>query len=100
MEEFVEFFDCNNKTNNPQNQDDLKKAVLPGFTWSECIPPKVEVLGNGTKTAVLIPIVSSPVDGSILTLEIIEPGEIILMYQQSLLLIRLDMVVEQERKRS
>ena len=69
----VEFFDCNNKTNNPQNQDDLAMAVPPGFTWSECIPPKVEVLGNGTKTAVLIPIVSS-VDGSILTLEIIEPG--------------------------
>ena len=69
----VEFFDCNNKTNNPQTQDDLALAVPPGFTWSECIPPKVEVLGNGTKTAVLIPIVSS-VDGSILTLEIIEPG--------------------------
>ena len=69
----VEFFDCNNKTNNPQNQDDLAMAVPPGFTWSECIPPKVEVLGNGTKTAVLIPIVSS-VDGSILTLEILEPG--------------------------
>ena len=69
----VEFFDCNNKTNNPQTQDDLAMAVPPGFTWSECIPPKVEVLGNGTKTAVLIPIVSS-IDGSILTLEIIEPG--------------------------
>ena len=70
----VEFFDCNNKTNNPQTQDDLAMSVPPGFTWSECIPPKVEVLGNGTKTAVLIPIVSS-VDGSILTLEIIEPGK-------------------------
>jgi hypothetical protein len=47
--------------------------VPPGFTWSECIPPKVEVHGDGTKTAVLMPIVSS-VDGSILTLEILEPG--------------------------
>ena len=45
----------------------------PGFTWSECIPPKVEVHGDGTKTAALIPIVSS-IDGSILTLEIIEKG--------------------------
>ena len=69
----AEFFDCNEKTNNPQTQDDLGAGVPPGFTWSQCIPPKVEVHGDGTKTAVLIPIVSA-VNGSILTLEIIEPG--------------------------
>ena len=68
-----DFFDCTQKTQNPQTQDDLGDAVPPGFTWSECIPPKVEVHGDGTKTAVLMPIVSS-VDGSILTLEILEPG--------------------------
>ena len=68
-----QFFDCTQKTQNPQTQDDLGDAVPPGFTWSECIPPKVEVHGDGTKTAVLMPIVSS-VDGSILTLEILEPG--------------------------
>ena len=68
-----QFFDCSQKTQNPQTQDELGDAVPPGFTWSECIPPKVEVHGDGTKTAVLMPIVSS-VDGSILTLEILEPG--------------------------
>ena len=68
-----EFFDCTARTQNPQTQDDLGDAVPPGFTWSECIPPKVEVHGDGTKTAVLMPIVSS-IDGSILTLEILEPG--------------------------
>ena len=47
--EYAEFFDCNNKTNNPQTQDDLGNGVPPGFTWSECIPPKVEVHGDGTK---------------------------------------------------
>ena len=72
--EYAEFFDCNEKTRNPKTQDDLGNGVPPGFTWSECIPPKVEVHGDGTKTAALIPIVSS-VDGSILTLEIIEPGK-------------------------
>ena len=68
-----EFFDCTARVQNPQTQDDLGDAVPPGFTWSECIPPKVEVHGDGTKTAILMPIVSS-VDGSILTLEILEPG--------------------------
>jgi hypothetical protein len=67
------FFDCNEKTNNPQTQDDLGRGVPPGFTWGECIPPKVEVLGDGTKTAALLPIVSA-VDGSILTLQILDGG--------------------------
>ena len=39
----------------------------------DCIPPKVEVYGDGTRTAAMIPIVSSD-DGSILTLQIIEKG--------------------------
>ncbi len=68
-----EFFDCNNKTQSPKTQDDLGHGIPPGFFWSECIPPKVEVHGDGTKTAALVPIVSSE-DGSILTLEITEPG--------------------------
>mgnify|MGYP001232584143 CR=1 FL=1 len=68
-----DFFDCNARVQNPQTQDDLGNSVPPGFTWSECIPPKIEVRGDGTKTAVLMPIVSS-VNGSILTLEILEPG--------------------------
>ena len=69
----ADFFDCNEKTQNPQNQDDLGRGVPPGFTWRDCIPPKVEVGGDGTKTAFLFPIVSA-IDGSILTLEILEPG--------------------------
>ena len=64
---------CNDTTNNPKNQDDLSDSVPPGFIWPDCIPPKVEVYGDGTKTAAMIPIVSS-VDGSILTLQIIEKG--------------------------
>ena len=71
--EASQFFDCNEKTNNPKTQDDLGRGVPPGFVWGECIPPKVEVLGDGTKTAALLPIVSS-VDGSILTLEILDRG--------------------------
>ena len=71
--EAAAFFDCNEKTNNPKNQDDLGRGVPPGFVWGECLPPKVEVSGDGTKTAALLPIVSS-VDGSILTLEILDGG--------------------------
>ena len=68
-----ELFNCNEKTNNPKNQDDLADSVPPGFVWPDCIPPKVEVYGDGTRTAAMIPIVSSD-DGSILTLQIIEKG--------------------------
>ena len=68
-----ELFDCNEKVDSPKNQDDLSDSVPPGFIWPDCIPPKVEVYGDGTKTAAMIPIVSS-LDGSILTLQIIEKG--------------------------
>jgi len=68
-----DLFDCNEKTNNPKNQDDLGDSIPPGFIWADCIPPKIEVHGDGTKTAVLLPIISS-VDGSILTLEILDAG--------------------------
>ena len=68
-----ELFDCNEKTSSPKNQDDLGDSIPPGFIWEDCIPPKVEVHGDGTKTAVLLPIVSS-VNGSILTLEILDAG--------------------------
>ena len=51
----------------------MGRGVPAGFIWGDCIPPKVEVLGDGTKTAALLPIVSS-IDGSILTLEILEKG--------------------------
>ena len=71
--EVPDFFDCNEKVRSPKNQDDLGRGVPPGFIWGECIPPKVEVLGDGTKTAALLPIVSS-IDGSILTLAILEKG--------------------------
>ena len=68
-----DLFDCNEKTNNPKNQDDLGDAIPPGFVWADCIPPKIEVHGDGTKTAALLPIISSD-NGSILTLEILEKG--------------------------
>ena len=69
----ADFFDCNEKTNNPKTQDDLGNSIPPGFTWPECIPPKIEVHGNGSKTAALLPIISG-LDGSILTMEILEKG--------------------------
>jgi len=68
-----ELFDCNEKTNNPKTQDDLGNSIPPGFVWADCIPPKIEVHGDGTKTAALLPIISSQ-DGSLLTLEILEKG--------------------------
>ena len=66
-------FNCNDTTNNPKNQDDLSDSVPPGFCSQIAYLQKVEVYGTGTKTAAMIPIVSS-VDGSILTLQIIEKG--------------------------
>ena len=68
-----ELFNCNDTTDNPKSQDDLSDSIPPGFVWPDCIPPKVEIYGDGTKTAAMIPIVSSE-DGSILTLQIIEKG--------------------------
>ena len=71
--DFSQWFDCNEKTNNPQTQDDLGESIPSGFVYAKCIPPKVEVFGNNVKPAQLLPIISS-VDGSILTLVVIQPG--------------------------
>ena len=71
--DFSQWFDCNEKTNNPQTQDDLSNSIPDGFVYGKCIPPKVEVFGDNVKPAQLLPIISSE-DGSILTLVIIQPG--------------------------
>ena len=68
-----QWFDCNERTNNPKNQDDLGDSIPPGFTYPKCVPPKVEVFGDSLKKAELIPVVSA-VDGSILTIVIVQSG--------------------------
>tara|TARA_Y100000022_G_scaffold172337_1_gene159259 strand:+ start:114 stop:2684 length:2571 start_codon:yes stop_codon:yes gene_type:complete len=67
------FFDCNEKTNNPQSQDDIGNVIPPGFTYPKCIPPIAEVFGDSTKPAKLVPIVAE--DGTILTVVIVDAGK-------------------------
>jgi len=68
-----QFFDCTEKTNNPKTQDDIGNSIPPGFIFPKCVPPKIDVFGDCTKKAELIPVVSA-VDGSILTIVIAQAG--------------------------
>ena len=68
-----EFFDCNEKTNNPQNQEDIGNVIPPGFYYDKCIPPIAQVFGRSRKPAKLVPIVAE--DGTILTVVIVESGK-------------------------
>ena len=61
---------CDKKRDNPQNQDDII-PMPPGFTYERCIPPKVEISGEGSD-AVLEPIVDS--DGRIFSIEVVDGG--------------------------
>lgn len=68
------FRDCTEKVRNPKSQDDIPSSGLgPGVTYPTCIPPKVEIFGDGAGAQV-IPIVSSDGRGSIIAMEIINPG--------------------------
>tara|TARA_B100000131_G_scaffold54079_1_gene48992 strand:- start:1102 stop:3636 length:2535 start_codon:yes stop_codon:yes gene_type:complete len=77
--DLAQFFDCTEKTNNPKTQDDLGNSIPSGFLFPKCVPPKVEVFGDCTKKAELIPVVSA-INGSILTIVIAQPG---LGYEES-----------------
>jgi hypothetical protein len=66
------FRDCTEKVRNPTSQDDIPSSGLGyGMPYPNCIPPKVEIFGDGYG-AQAIPIVSN--DGSILSIEILNPG--------------------------
>jgi hypothetical protein len=68
------FRDCTEKVRNPKTQEDIPASGLgPGVTYPTCIPPKVEIFGDGYG-AQAIPIVSSDGRGSIIAIEIINPG--------------------------
>lgn len=61
---------CNVLVNDPKTQDDLG-PLPPGSKWKNCIPPKVNVYGDGIG-AKLIPIVG--INSSIISIEIASRG--------------------------
>lgn len=65
------FRDCARRTANPSSQSD-QTPMPPGMIAPNCIPPEVEVFGDGVLGQVL-PIVGS--DGKILTVQVINPGK-------------------------
>lgn len=67
-----QFFDCNQKIQNPQSQDDLIDSIPAGFVLDNCIPPAVYISGDAIKPAKVLPVVAG--DGSILTIRILDGG--------------------------
>jgi hypothetical protein len=68
------FRDCTEKVRDPKTQDDISSSGLgAGSKYPKCIPPKVEIFGDGYG-AQAIPIISSDGRGTILSIEIINPG--------------------------
>ena len=65
------FRDCARRTANPTKQSD-QTAMPPGMIASNCIPPEIEVFGDGVLAQVL-PIVGD--NGQILTVQVINPGK-------------------------
>ena len=64
------FRDCGRRTTNPTSQSD-QTAMPPGMIAGACIPPEIEVFGDGVLGQVL-PIVGA--NGKILTVQVINPG--------------------------
>lgn len=64
------FRDCARRTSNPTSQDD-QSPMPPGMVAGNCIPPEIEVFGDGVLAQVL-PIVGA--NGKILTVQVINPG--------------------------
>ena len=64
------FRDCGEKARNPKNQSD-KTSLPPGMIASSCIPPTLEIFGDGVR-AEAIPIVNDK--GSILAVQIVNQG--------------------------
>ena len=65
------FGECNNKTDDPQDQDDII-PMPPGFTYERCFPPKIEVAGRGSG-AILVASISKT-DNSIFSIEVVDGG--------------------------
>ena len=65
------FGECNNKTDDPQDQDDII-PMPPGFTYDRCFPPKIEVAGRGSD-AILVASISKT-DNSIFSIEVVDGG--------------------------
>ena len=65
------FRDCARRTANPTKQSD-QSPMPPGMIAPNCIPPEIEVFGDGVLGQVL-PIVGK--DGGILTVKVINPGK-------------------------
>jgi len=61
---------CNQKINNPISQSEIIPMPL-GYTYNKCIPPEIEVIGNGSGAS-LIPIVSK--FGTIFSVQIANGG--------------------------
>lgn len=65
------FRECGERSRNPRTQKD--KTPMPnGVKSSQCIPPEIEVFGDGVQAQVL-PIVAN--DGSILTVQVLNGGK-------------------------
>lgn len=64
------FRDCGEKARNPRTQKE-KSPMPTGLKSSNCIPPEIEVFGDGVQAQVL-PIVAN--DGSILTVQVLNAG--------------------------
>jgi len=61
---------CNKRNDNPTDQDDISPAY-PGYLYPKCIPPKVEVTGEGTGAELKI-IVGN--DSRIFSIEVLNGG--------------------------
>lgn len=64
------FRDCARRTANPTQQSD-QTPLPPGMISANCIPPEIEVFGDGVLAQVL-PIVGE--NGKILTVQVVNPG--------------------------
>lgn len=65
------FRDCRQTIINPQNQTDAPRVPI-GVTYSRCIPPEIIINGDGIGARAQA--VVSSIDGSILTIEILDRG--------------------------
>ena len=63
--------DCTEKALRPKKQKD-QLPLPPGMTANSCLPPEIEIFGDGVQ-AQAVPIVSD--SGGILAIEIINPGK-------------------------
>ncbi len=61
---------CNRKNNNPTSQEDVI-PVKPGYIYSSCIPPEVQVIGSGTGAELFIVVGN---DRRIFSVEVINGG--------------------------